>query len=407
MVTNVQRDMGFRVPRMFAVVVVAAALGACGDGDVAEPARSLLPDAARDAVPDATAATTTTSSVPGSNPAPATAPAGTLAATTVFVPPSVPPGGLPPIEPVDVTEPCPESAGIGGDGEFGDGVFEEQGRLEPMIGQVLAYGSEHPDQFGSYGLVWHGTGDASVFISFTRDLDVHRAALSERVEYPDELIVCQVPITGAVRQALQAHLVTELDGKFSSLGGGPDGAVGVALTADQEQLAVELDAEYGDAVNLTVGALAYPLDEAVDNCSELPDGVDVAGLSFQVLPPSEPLYAVALDAPNLTARLTNQGSDPIRFDSGARGLGTLLDADERVVSSYVFGQTDVGGTIDLAPGAAIEVPIDISTASCRAELGYVLPPGEYQLVAQFSHIAGGEIGSVVSEPLTVLVGDGG
>jgi hypothetical protein len=295
---------------------------------------------------------------------------------------------------------------IGGDGGLDDSIVAEQGRLEPMIGQVLAYGSEHPDQFGSYGLVWHGSGDASVFISFTGDLDAHRAALADRVEYPDELVVCQVPISGATRQALQAHLVTELDGTFSSIGGGIGGAVEVALTADQEQLAAELDDEYGDAVDLSVGALAYPLDEATDNCSDLPEPVAIPGLTFEILPPPEMLYAVSLDAPSEMAVLRNEGTEPIRFDSGERGLGTLLDARGRVVSAYTFGQADVGSTIDLAPGASQEVVIDVSTASCRAELGYVLPPGDYELVAQFAHIAGGEIGSVLSEPLAVEVGDG-
>ncbi len=40
----------------------------------------------------------------------------------------------------------------------------EMSKLEPMLGVVLAYGGERPDEFGSYGLVWQGTNDASVFI---------------------------------------------------------------------------------------------------------------------------------------------------------------------------------------------------------------------------------------------------
>ena len=57
-------------------------------------------------------------------------------------------------------------------------VVSEASRLEPVLGQLLAYGSERPDVFGSYGVVWHDDGTASAFASFVGDLDGHRAALS-------------------------------------------------------------------------------------------------------------------------------------------------------------------------------------------------------------------------------------
>ncbi len=51
-------------------------------------------------------------------------------------------------------------------------------------------------QFGSYGLIWHSETDASVFISFAGELAGHRTALSGIVEFPEELIVCQVALPG-------------------------------------------------------------------------------------------------------------------------------------------------------------------------------------------------------------------
>jgi hypothetical protein len=154
------------------------------------------------------------------------------------------------VEPTVVTEPCPESPG-GPDGA--DAMYTELARLEPMLGVVLAYGGQHPDEFGSYGMVWHGVNDGSVFISFTTNLDVHRDALEQLVAHPDELIVCQVAISGDVSRALFAQLTEDLQGRFHSVAIGIRG-LEVVLMSGEEALAAELIAEYGDAVNVTVCA---------------------------------------------------------------------------------------------------------------------------------------------------------
>jgi hypothetical protein len=154
------------------------------------------------------------------------------------------------IAPVQVVEPCPvPEPGTPGTGD----VQTEVGRLEPMLGQVLAYGGQHPDEFGNYGLVWHGDGDASVVISFTSNLDAHRSALRSEVAYPDELIVCQVAISGAHAQALSAKLVNDLAGRFQSIGQGI-GPIEVVLNAGEDALADQLADDYGDAVRVTVCA---------------------------------------------------------------------------------------------------------------------------------------------------------
>jgi hypothetical protein len=154
------------------------------------------------------------------------------------------------VEPTHVTEPCPDSQG-GPDGTAA--MQTEVARLEPMLGTVLAYGGQHPDEFGSYGLIWEAINDASVFISFTTHLDVHRDALNDLVEYSGELIVCQVAVSGDVARALTAKLTDELQGRFQSVGIGA-GAVEVVLMPGEQDLADQLIAEYGDAVDVTVCA---------------------------------------------------------------------------------------------------------------------------------------------------------
>jgi hypothetical protein len=57
------------------------------------------------------------------------------------------------LPPIEVREPCPVSDAAAGSAEA---MMAESPRLEPMLGQVLAYGGQHPDEFGSYGVIIAG-----------------------------------------------------------------------------------------------------------------------------------------------------------------------------------------------------------------------------------------------------------
>jgi hypothetical protein len=171
-----------------------------------------------------------------------------LPATTVFVMPARDDALVASIKPTRVTEPCPDSPS-GPDGTAD--MQAEVTRLEPMVGQVLAYGGQHPDEFGSYGLIWQRVNDASVFISFTSNLEVHRDALNDLVSNPDELIVCQVAVSGEVARALTVKLLDDLKGHFQSVGLRM-GGVEIVLMPGEQAIADELVAKYGDAVEVTV-----------------------------------------------------------------------------------------------------------------------------------------------------------
>lgn len=359
----------------WAVVVLAFAVlvgAGCGDPEAVEPAEPVQP--------------------------------GGLPATTVFMPPDPAAAPVGSVTPEKVTEPCPESVSVetnADDAGDMDAMMAESARLEPMLGQVLAYGGQHADQFGTYGFIWHGAGDASVFISFTSDLDAHRDALAEFVEHPDELIVCQVAVSGDASAALQAQLTQELAGRFLSIGRGM-GAVEVVLAPNEAALAAELAARYGNAIELTVGALPYPLDRASSICEPPPEERSLSGLDIAIVPPAGPLTAGGIEPLGFTLTLTNVGDSSIRFDSGA-AIGTFLDTEGNVVSSSDnVSIADLGYTVDLAPGASTELPLYASAASCDPDLGYVLPPGDYLLIAHVPHIDG-DITTLASAPLPVTI----
>jgi hypothetical protein len=220
-------------------VLLLMLIGICSCGDSSNAPSAVAPPAAGTLTPSTVLATTT-----ASPPAPTEA----LPATTLLVMPTRDDALLADATPTHVTEPCPDSPG-GPDGT--EAMQTEMAKVEPMLAMVLAYGGQHPDEFGSYGLVWHGTNDASVFISFTTNLDRHREALNKLVAHPDELIVCQVAVCGDVALALVAKLTDDLNGRFSSVGVGING-VEVVLQPGEEALADQLVGQYDEAVNVTV-----------------------------------------------------------------------------------------------------------------------------------------------------------
>lgn len=283
----------------------------------------------------------------------------------------------------EVDEPCPVDEPVDMNATESSIMFDETSRLEPMLGAVLQYGSEHQDVFGGYGLHWHSSGDASVFASFTGDLAEHRAALTELVEYPDELIVCQAPASEADRNAIQATLIEELRGRFTEIGsGGKAGAVIVGLNPTEESLAAELVERYGPAVDLTVGALKYPLADAVADCGPALEPSLIDGLEIKILNTAEPVEVTEAGTIALTIQLTNTGDQSIRFDSGHPST-MITDAHGEARTRDTRSVADVGIVIALEPGASQNFDVDVSLASCDPAVGYLLPPGDHFLVVSF------------------------
>ncbi len=324
-------------------------------------------------------------------------------ATRLIVPTTVLTNGatVTAIDAEDVDEPCPTSAPINADVSEQSQIMDETSRLEPMLGVVLQYGSERPDEFGGYGLHWFGVGDASVFVSFTGDVAQHRAALAEQVEFPDELIVCQAAASETDRAAIQATLVEELSGRFTSIGsGGKSGSVSVGLNPTEESLAAELVDRYGAAVDVSVGALNFPLDQAEAVCppvlgASLIDGLEVSILADSPHPVIDQAGSVAV-----SVRLANTSDRPISFGSG-QPTAVVTDSQGSPRTVDTRGVADVGIGIDIEPGGHQDFDLDVSLASCDPANGYLLAPGEHFLVVSFYN---SELqADMNSEPLTITI----
>lgn len=371
--------MGVRHRLSIGVIAVAVVVGGCGDADISESSPVSLGSASgEDSAPPATRAAPTPSDSGDS--APVTA-----------------------VDASDVSEPCPADAPVDLNATDPSVVLDEASRLEPMIGVVLQYGSQHPGVFGGYGLHWITADDASVFVSFTGDLGAHRAALTELVEYPDELIVCQAPASEADRSAIQATLSSELNGRFTEISsGGKSGAVVVGLNPTEETLAGELVRRYGTAIDVRVGALAYPLDDADSVCAPQLEPSLIDGLDAAILDPTEPLTMTRTGTVPLTIRLTNTSDQPIRFDSGQPSTvitdqqGSPRTSDTRAVPS-------VGIEVALQPDAHQDFDVEILVASCDPALGYLVPPGDHHVVVSLYNAQLQT--NMHSQPLPITIAD--
>jgi hypothetical protein len=180
----------------------------------------------------------------------------------------------------------------------------------------------------------------------------------------------------------------------------------VALRADQENLAGELAARYGSAVELRVGFFCFPGRQ----CSHPQPSAGPAleeqafdGLEMSVEAGQGVLEAGDDGRGRLVLR--NGGSERIGpLGSGQPLVGSLLNVSLETVGGYGGWIAGTGLILDLAPGRSASIPVIYGTASTLGDLGYAVPPGTYWLKVQmrFCHGPGGPPTNVLTAPLTQI-----
>jgi hypothetical protein len=276
---------------------------------------------------------------------------------------------------------------------------------------IAGYGEEHPEAWA--GAWWDNEPAVRIVAAFTADAGQHDAALRPRLRHPDRLVVeirqHSLPDLRQVREEIQRTLEQRATqaGRpiLTSIGEGA-GVIRVALRADQENLASELAARYGSAVELQVGAFPFP-----DRRRSDPQPPAVAALEEQAFEALE--ISVEADQRVLEVGgdghgqlvLRNGSSERIGpLDSGRPLIGSLLNASLETVGTYGGWIAGTGMIIDLAPGQSASIPVIYGTTSTRADLGYAVPPGTYWLKVQmpFRHGLGGPSTHALTAPLTQI-----
>jgi hypothetical protein len=146
--------------------------------------------------------------------------------------------------------------------------------------------------------------------------------------------------------------------------------------------AADLFDQFGDAVDLTVGALPFPPGRSL-------------GPRQDVLQRADPLdpdqAAVELDGPavvpsghTLRHGLLVRNRSPIEIQVATNGAVTAIVVDpetEHVVGGFAGAQRMPLVWFRVAPGATERIPLLIGTASFEPELGYTVPAGHWGIEA--------------------------
>jgi hypothetical protein len=289
---------------------------------------------------------------------------------------------------------------------------QAQNRLLDDASKATEYGAQHPDDFGS--VRFENAPWVRLVIGFTDHLDQHCAALRALLDYPDEFQLFQDRVTEQRLLEIQDEVAVMAGEHLKVSGSGAaDGLVTVELRADGEDLARRILDRYGDLVSITLGVLPYPDPTLVsdDNVCVMeipPAPTDPISLDA-VLTLSEPSVGSGNDFDGVVT-VTNTGNEVIQFESGSP-LTALVSGpdDEAVVGVYTGPIAGVGVSADLGPGDSVDIDVLGGTASCDPELGYALPPGEYQVrvpVEQYEY-PGGEFEShaILSDPAPLTITD--
>jgi hypothetical protein len=275
---------------------------------------------------------------------------------------------------------------------------------------IARYGEEHP---GTWAGVWFDNEPTvRIVAAFTSDVAQHDAALRPRLRHPGRLVVQGRPhslsdlrqVRQEIERTLQQRAAETGRPILTSIGQGK-AVIHVALRADQENVARELAARYGSAVELQVGAFSFPgrrRSGPRPPGRPAPEEQAFEGLEMRV----EVDHTILEVGDDGHGRLVLRNNGPERIGplgSGRPLVGSLLNASHEAVGGYSGAIAGTGLTIDLAPGQSASIGVIYGTASTREELGYALPPGTYWLKVQmrFQQEPGGPTHALTA-PLTQI-----
>jgi hypothetical protein len=275
---------------------------------------------------------------------------------------------------------------------------------------VARYGEQHPGAWA--GTWWDNEPAVRIVAAFTGDAASHDAALRPRLRHPGRLVVASRQHSLADLRRVREEIERTLERRATQTGrriltsvGYGKAVIHVNLRADQEKLAGELAARYGDAVELRVGSFSFP-----DRRRSRPQPAGppleeqaFAGLEISVEADQQVLQA----GDDGHGRLVLRNSSPERigpFGTGQPLKGDLLNSSLETVGGFSGGIAGTGRVIDLAPGESASIRVIFGTASTREDLGYVVPPGRYWLRVQMplNHGPGAPLTTTLAAPLTQI-----
>ena len=271
--------------------------------------------------------------------------------------------------------------------DLGDKEFLHSA-LRGDIEAIRRYGEANPESWT--GLRFGNDPTVRIVVSFVGDLERHEYELRRLLAYPDRLLLEQSRWTKSQLDDMAREIHHALNQRQAITGrpvmghlGVGIGVVGVGLQADQEELAKELAERYGDAIELEVGAFAYPMGRERSRPRPQrepgPKVTAIEGLELRLQPERRVFEAGDRGQADLVVRnVSTLHVGPFHY--GQPLLAVLVDESGQVVGGNAPAAiAGTGLVIDLDPGDELKIKVLIGTASYREELGYLLPPGQYWL----------------------------
>jgi hypothetical protein len=237
-----------------------------------------------------------------------------------------------------------------------DGLGDKQliqSELQVDLQLIVRYGEEHPETWA--GAWFDNEPTVRIVAAFTGDVAQHDAALRPRVAHPDRLAVQRVPhslsslrqIREEIERTLQ-QLATETGRAILSSVGLGMAVIHVALRADQEDVAGELAARYGNAVELRVGAFKFP--ESRRRRPRPPGRLAPEEVTFEGL-------EVSVETDQKVLEVGDDGRGRlVLLNSGSERIGPLDYPDHHHPSSAADPDIEVTMTGDPVPSSSTRLP---------------------------------------------------
>lgn len=291
----------------------------------------------------------------------------------------VPPGSM-----AAVTDVCPSEADEPSyDEVVALGKIDQQGALRDDVRILSEYGAAHPETFGSVRYGWNSSGDSLMIIALTGELDGPRGVLDSLVAHPQALVVCRAALTETELHVMRDEIEARMTGQYSGFGEGA-GTLLLELFPGDEAIAAELHEQYGDALELRVGGMPYPMTDELPSlvsCGAVPEPpADQAGVTITL----DPLAADPRIGSGTTTKvhIVNFSEQRLTFSSDQPlTAGLVRPGSSQIIGVYTGMIAGTGLLVDLEPGTEMGIDVLVSAASCDPALGYVLPAGDYEMVA--------------------------
>ena len=302
--------------------------------------------------------------------------------------PSMSTFGRPPRSPAPSGRVCPAPLSlndVAGNDLAGPAAYDLMD-LQHDIQTVTAYAQAKAADWAGYEITADRPARIKVWV--THHLAEHAADLGSVLDHPDRVDMSVAFYSAADLAAISNTIISDAQknpAAFVTFAEGPQTGqvVEFGLAPGEEQLADQYINEYGNAIRVHVGALAYvpsgcgtpptplacPAMEGQDPASA---GLGLA-LSSQTASISQSGYGTA------TLTVTNVGTSPAHMDTNNPLLGTLVYPGSTRVAAFSRSSKGTGIVLDLAPGQSGSINVTFTADRCDGQPGSAIPPGTYGL----------------------------